>query len=178
MLIARIYEVFARICPIRAGQLRIIAFITDGAEVRKILEHIGADPQAPRIAPASGPPLWDDCDAPLGEGCRGTVRLRSGGATHTRQSGRSAHQLVTKQTGVVINGRTQARMFAAAAELRRLSGATVTPVRADINTEVGRAALLAACPAQTSWSTTTPARPPDNSPNGTTPPGSARCKPT
>ena len=40
--------------------MRLIAFITDGAEVRKILEHIGADPQPPRIAPARGPPLWDE----------------------------------------------------------------------------------------------------------------------
>jgi len=67
-LIARIYEVFPLICPICAGQMRIIAFITDGAEVRKILEHIGADSQAPRITPARGPPLWDECDAPLDEG--------------------------------------------------------------------------------------------------------------
>jgi hypothetical protein len=48
--------------------MRIIAFITDGAEVRKILEHISADSQAPRITPARGPPLWDECDAPLDEG--------------------------------------------------------------------------------------------------------------
>ena len=66
VLIARIDEVLPLICPICAGQMRIIAFITDGAEVRKILEHIGADPQAPRITPARGPPLWDDCDAPMG----------------------------------------------------------------------------------------------------------------
>ena len=65
-LIARIYEVFPLICPICAGQMRIIAFITDAAEVRKILEHIGADSQAPRITPARGPPLWDECDAPMG----------------------------------------------------------------------------------------------------------------
>ena len=48
--------------------MRLIAFITDGAEVRKILEYIGADSQAPRITPARGPPLWDECDAPMGEG--------------------------------------------------------------------------------------------------------------
>ena len=29
----------------------------NGAEVCKILEHIGADPQAPRITPARGAPL-------------------------------------------------------------------------------------------------------------------------
>ena len=68
VLIARIYEVFLLVCPICAGQMRLIAFITDGAEVCKILEHIGVDSQAPRISPARGPPLWDDCDAPAGKG--------------------------------------------------------------------------------------------------------------
>ena len=68
VLIARIYEVFPLTCPICAGQMRIIAFITDGAEVRKILARIGADSQAPRITPARGPPLWEDCGAPVGEG--------------------------------------------------------------------------------------------------------------
>ena len=47
--------------------MRIIAFITDGAEVRKFLEHIGVDSLAPRVSPARGPPLWDGCDAPAGE---------------------------------------------------------------------------------------------------------------
>jgi hypothetical protein len=47
--------------------MRLIAFITDGAEVRKILEHIGVDSEPPRISPARGPPLWDDCDAQMGE---------------------------------------------------------------------------------------------------------------
>jgi len=45
------------------GQMRIIAFITFSADIHKILEHIGVDTQAPRIAPARGPPLWDDCGA-------------------------------------------------------------------------------------------------------------------
>ena len=52
--------------------MSLIAFITDGPEVRKILTHIGAEPQAPRITPARGPPLWDACDAPqAGEGVEG-----------------------------------------------------------------------------------------------------------
>ena len=62
MLIARIFEVFPLVCPLCAGQMRIIAFIADGAKVRKILEHIGVDAQAYRITPARGPPLWDDCE--------------------------------------------------------------------------------------------------------------------
>ena len=36
--------------------MSLIAFITDGPEVREILTHIGAEPQAPRITPARGPP--------------------------------------------------------------------------------------------------------------------------
>ncbi len=46
--------------------MRIIAFITFitfSADIHKILEHIGVDSQAPRITPARGPPLWDDCGA-------------------------------------------------------------------------------------------------------------------
>lgn len=62
-LIARIYEVFPLLCPMCGGQMRLIAFITEGAQIRKILEHIGVDSQPPRVAPARGPPLWEDCDA-------------------------------------------------------------------------------------------------------------------
>ena len=47
--------------------MRIIAFINDGAEIRKILEHIGVDPTPPKITPARGPPLWDGCDGDVDE---------------------------------------------------------------------------------------------------------------
>ncbi len=67
-LIARIYEVFPLLCPICGGQMRIIAFITYSADIRKILEHIGAQTEPPRITPARGPPLWDGVDAQDGEG--------------------------------------------------------------------------------------------------------------
>ena len=43
--------------------MRTIAFITFSADIHKILDHIGLDPEAPRIAPARGPPLWEDCGA-------------------------------------------------------------------------------------------------------------------
>jgi hypothetical protein len=68
VLIARIYEVFPLLCPICGGQMRIIAFITHSADIRHILDHIGADSEPPRIAPARGPPLWDDCGDAPGEG--------------------------------------------------------------------------------------------------------------
>ena len=68
MLIARIYEVFTLLCPICGGQMRIIAFITHGADIRQILDHIGAKSAPPHIAPARGPPLWQDGDTHAGEG--------------------------------------------------------------------------------------------------------------
>ena len=48
--------------------MRLIAFITEGTQIKKILDHIGVDSQPPRISPARGPPLWDDCDAQTGDG--------------------------------------------------------------------------------------------------------------
>ncbi len=47
---------------------------------------------------------------------------------------------------VFINGRDEAKLQAAAQALREATGARITPVRADLNTEAGREALLAACP--------------------------------
>ena len=63
VLVARIYEVFPLLCPLCGGQMRLIAFIAEGTQIRRILEHIGVDSQPPHISPARGPPLWDDCDA-------------------------------------------------------------------------------------------------------------------
>ena len=60
VLMARIYEVFPLVCPICGGPMRIIAFITHSADIRHILEHIGAKTKPPRITPARGPPLWDE----------------------------------------------------------------------------------------------------------------------
>ncbi len=60
VLIARIYEVFPLLCPKCGGQMRLIAFITEGTQIEKILEHIGVDSEPPHIAPARGPPLWED----------------------------------------------------------------------------------------------------------------------
>ena len=68
VLIARIYEVFPLLCPMCGGQMRLIAFITEGTQIRRILDHIGVDLEPPHISPARGPPLWDDCDAHVGEG--------------------------------------------------------------------------------------------------------------
>ena len=46
-LIDRIYEVFPLVCPMCGGQMWFIAFITEGAQIRKILEYIGVDSEPP-----------------------------------------------------------------------------------------------------------------------------------
>jgi hypothetical protein len=51
-----------------SGYMRLIAFITEGVQIRQILAHIRVDIQAPRNAPAREPPLWDECDAPGADG--------------------------------------------------------------------------------------------------------------
>lgn len=53
---------------VRGGQMRLIAFITEGAQIRRILDHIGVDSEPPHISQARGPWLWEDCDAQMGEG--------------------------------------------------------------------------------------------------------------
>ncbi len=50
--------------------MRIIAFITHSADIRQMLDHIGVQAVPPGIAPARGPPLWEDCDAQMGEGAQ------------------------------------------------------------------------------------------------------------
>ena len=68
VLIARIYEVFPLLCPNCGGQMRLIAFITEGSQIKKILDHIGVDSDPPHISPARGPPLWEDGgDAQVGD---------------------------------------------------------------------------------------------------------------
>jgi len=55
-LIARIYEVFPLLWPVCGGQMRLIAFMTEGTQIRKILDRIGVVCEPPHIAPARGPP--------------------------------------------------------------------------------------------------------------------------
>jgi hypothetical protein len=52
VLIARIDEVFPLLCPMCGGQMRLIAFITEGMQIRKILDH-----SAYRVAPPETPSL-------------------------------------------------------------------------------------------------------------------------
>jgi len=54
--------------------------------------------------------------------------------------------LAREGVAVTINGLTEERLAKAADEIRTATGAAVTAVRADINTDEGRAKLVAACP--------------------------------
>ena len=58
-----------------------------------------------------------------------------------------AEALVAEGVNVVVNGRDGTTLAAVAAEISGLGPGTVLPIAADITSEAGRAALLAACPA-------------------------------
>ncbi|WP_242118754.1 SDR family oxidoreductase [Sphingomonas lacusdianchii] len=57
-----------------------------------------------------------------------------------------ALELARAGVDVVVNGRDAAKLAATAAAIREETGVTVTEIVADLSTEEGRAALLAACP--------------------------------
>jgi len=57
-----------------------------------------------------------------------------------------ATALAAEGVNVVINGRTEETVAATAAEIRKVSKGEVLEVAADVSSEAGRAALLAACP--------------------------------
>ncbi len=78
--------------PLCSGQMCLIAFVTDGTEVRKISQHIGVHAQAPRTTSALGPPLWDMCRAQVqeSEGVEPEWDIFAQAAL----SDRSVHQLV------------------------------------------------------------------------------------
>jgi DNA-directed RNA polymerase subunit RPC12/RpoP len=63
MLLARIYEVFPLTCMRCGAEMRIVAFITEATPVQRILSHIGESAAPPRIAPARGPPSWEEDDS-------------------------------------------------------------------------------------------------------------------
>jgi 3-oxoacyl-[acyl-carrier protein] reductase len=57
-----------------------------------------------------------------------------------------AHRLAEAGCEVVINGLNRERLEAAAADMRKATGAKITAVAADVSTAEGQAALFAACP--------------------------------
>jgi hypothetical protein len=60
-LLKRVFSIDVFVCPDCAGPRRVIATITDGPIVRKILEHLGLDADPPTMAPARLPcePAFD-----------------------------------------------------------------------------------------------------------------------
>lgn len=48
----RVFEIDVLVCPHCKGQRKLIAFLTDGPVVRKILLHLGLDSEPPHLAPA------------------------------------------------------------------------------------------------------------------------------
>ena len=86
----------ARVCPLCGGNMRPIAFITEGVQIRRVLEHFGVDTSAPRSAPEPGPPLGDDCDAQGAEGAGQCGRLEPdwGEAAQIAPDDRLVHQSV------------------------------------------------------------------------------------
>jgi len=51
-------EAFPLTCSKGGAEMQIITFITEGVDVRAILEHITEPATPPRIASARGPPEW------------------------------------------------------------------------------------------------------------------------
>jgi hypothetical protein len=47
-----VFEIDVLVCPHCQGKLKLIAFLTDGFVVRKILDHLGLDSEPPILAPA------------------------------------------------------------------------------------------------------------------------------
>jgi 3-oxoacyl-[acyl-carrier protein] reductase len=76
------------------------------------------------------------------QGRRAIVCASSQGLGHA-----CALALAQEGCEVFINGRDADKLGRAADALRHATGASITPVQADIATEAGRAVLLAACPA-------------------------------
>ena len=60
-LVARIAEALPLACSACGGDIRLIAFITDPAPIRKILLHLGEPLEPTPLAPARGSPTsWDE----------------------------------------------------------------------------------------------------------------------
>ena len=55
-LLARVFKIQIDHCPACGGKMKIIAFITDPASIRRYLEGVGLPTEAPPIAPARSPP--------------------------------------------------------------------------------------------------------------------------
>ena len=70
-LIARVYETDPLQCGRCGGRMKIIAFVIEPSEIKKILAHLGLPTDTPKFHPARGPPqsdfwrsdLWENATA-------------------------------------------------------------------------------------------------------------------
>ena len=65
LLLARIYEILPLRCALCGGEMRIIAFVIDARARHSILTPLGEPTSPPEVAPARGPPLWEQAPAPV-----------------------------------------------------------------------------------------------------------------
>jgi hypothetical protein len=52
----RVFAIDVLVCPHCGGPRKLIALLTDGLVVRKILTHLGLSTEPPALAPARAPP--------------------------------------------------------------------------------------------------------------------------
>ena len=57
--LARLFEAFPLECPRCGGEMRLLAFVTEGATIRRILVQVGEPTQAPVPKPAREAADWD-----------------------------------------------------------------------------------------------------------------------
>ncbi|MBL0354463.1 MAG: hypothetical protein IPP03_18110 [Dechloromonas sp.] len=107
LLLARIYEVLLLLCPqCGGGEIKIIAFMTEGPAIREILCHPGVPTSPPALKPARGAavgnaglPAWRDGVA---------SGHRSAGAAGDGLRVRSAHRVVRQTNTRRSSGATRA----------------------------------------------------------------------
>ena len=58
-LLKRVFEIDVLTCPWCGEKRKLIALLTDGAVVRRILAHLGLPTTAPTLAPARAPPEFE-----------------------------------------------------------------------------------------------------------------------
>ena len=58
VLLVPLFETFPLECPRCGGEIRLVAFVTDAAVIRRLLPQIGEPIQAPVVKPALAPPDW------------------------------------------------------------------------------------------------------------------------
>ncbi len=120
--LAPIHEAFPLTCPYCAGQMRIVASVTNPIATQSIQAQIGEPARPPKSAPASDPPAWASA---IDGGQRVDSPREPVGSTRARLDLRAVHRLAW-----TTRGADGARVPSAAAErdsgarARRLKEAT------------------------------------------------------